>query len=74
MNEYRVKWCACPHVRNTTQVLFVEAGSPEDARAIARDHIERVHHVEWFTIFDATPVEPRPPGRVLGTASVNHQE
>jgi len=74
MTEYRVVWCACPHVHNRRQVLFVEAETPDDAKAIARDHVERTHRIEWLTVFEAAPVQPVPSGRVLGTNSANHQE
>lgn len=50
MKEYRIKWCQCPHVHHDTKVMFVEATTEDDARKIARNHIERKFGIEWFTI------------------------
>lgn len=50
MTEFRVKWCECPHVAYSPRVLFVRANNADDAKKIARDHVERrirdllVHH------------------------------
>ncbi len=65
MDEYRVKWCQCPHVQHNTKVLFVKAASPDDAKAIARDHVERTTGIEWFSIQSVTPVQPVPEGTVI---------
>lgn len=66
MNEYRVVWHQCPHVRHDAHVLFVEAGSEDDAIAIVRNHVERKLGVEWFTIKDVRLAKPVPAGQVLG--------
>jgi hypothetical protein len=65
MNEYRVQWTKCPTAYNTTHVLFVEAGTPADAEAVARNHIERKLGVGGWIKFEVAPVEPVPAGRVL---------
>ena len=65
MTEYRVKWCQCPHVRHTSQVLFVEAESTEAAHAIAKDHIQRTYHIGWFSIFGVDPYTRPTGGRVV---------
>lgn len=64
--EYRIRWCQRPHVHFTMQVLFIEAASADDAKAIARDHIERKFGIESFSIFEAVESKPRPAGRVVG--------
>lgn len=63
-NEYRVVWQQCPHNSYDSRVLFVEAGSKDDAEKIARDHIERRFGIEWFSVRDITPTKPIPFGRV----------
>jgi hypothetical protein len=65
MTEYRIKWCACPHVQHSPRLLFIEAETVEDAKAIARNHIERKFDVEWFTIQDVAETKPVPPGHVV---------
>lgn len=65
MPEYRVTWCQCPHVYHTKSVLFIEAASPEDAKKVARNHIERTFGIEWFSVFTADESTPPPAGRVL---------
>lgn len=64
MKEYRVTWQACPHVHHPVRVLFVEAGSVEDAQKIARNHVERNMGLEWFTIKTVTEAEAVPAGSV----------
>jgi hypothetical protein len=64
MREYRVLWQQCPHVHHDRHVMFVEAASEEDAKAIARNHVERHYGVEWFTIWSASETAPVPAGRV----------
>jgi hypothetical protein len=66
MKEYRVKWCQCPHVHHSTQVLYVKAATADDAKVLARDHIERKLGIEWLSIFDATEAKPMPAGEVIG--------
>ncbi len=63
--EYRVKWAQCPHAYHPTQVLFVEAATPEDARKIARDHIERKFGIEWIKFFDVAIATTIPAGKVV---------
>ena len=41
MKEYKVSWTRYPTAFNDTRVLFIEAESPEAAREIAKDHVER---------------------------------
>jgi hypothetical protein len=66
--EWRVRWCKTPTNYNPTQVLFVEAESKEDAKAIAKDHIERTHGLDAFSfvLYDAKEPDPVPKGRVIG--------
>jgi hypothetical protein len=64
MNEFRVVWQECPHIHHPRQVLFVQAASVEDARALARDHVERRFGIEWFTIHEVAPAPPTPEGKV----------
>ena len=45
MKEFKVSWTKYPTNYNSTHVLFIEAETPEDARAIAIDHIERRYGV-----------------------------
>ena len=65
MIEYRIQWCECPTNYHTSRVLYVEAATAIDARAIAVDHIERNYSIGWFTITSVDEVKPLPPGRVL---------
>lgn len=64
MTEYRLEWCQCPHVQFSWRVMFVEAANVDDARAIARDHIERKYGVEWFSIRNVAPARTVPAGVV----------
>lgn len=54
MNEYRIKWQQCPRVQHPSQILFVNADSPETATAVARDHIERTFGCGWFMVDEVT--------------------
>jgi hypothetical protein len=65
MNEYRLEWCQCPHVQFSWRVMFVQAAGPEDACAVARDHIERRYGIEWFSIRNVTLAKPVPAGAVI---------
>jgi hypothetical protein len=65
MNEFRIVWQQCPHVQHVSQVLFIEAPNAEDARAVAQDHIERTHRIEWFTIRSIEPYVRPTAGRVV---------
>ena len=62
MKEYRVLWMKRHSF--VSQVVFVEAGSVEDARAIARDHIERTMGIAGFTISSINESKPAPRGKV----------
>ena len=64
MKEYRVTWQQCPHIHHTPRVLFVGAGSADDAKALARDHIERRHGISWFSVKDVSETQPVPAGTV----------
>ena len=64
MKEYRIKWQQRPHVQHDVNVLFVEANNPEDAKEIARDHIERRFGIEWLSIHEVKEAAPMPAGRV----------
>ena len=64
MQNYRVVWQQCPRVHHEKRVLFVDAGSADDAKAIARDHVERTYGIEWFTVWSAEEASARPAGRV----------
>jgi hypothetical protein len=64
--EFRVKWQQCPHVDNPCELLFVWAKNADDAKALAKDNIERTRGTDWFSIYEATETKPLPPGRVLG--------
>jgi hypothetical protein len=65
MTEYRVKWCQCPTSQHSSRLLFVEAASPEDAKTIAKDHIERTFGISWLVIWEANETVPMPAGRVV---------
>ena len=66
MKEFRVKWCRCPTNHNSSKILFIEAANADDAKAIARDHIERVFAEGWFTIEVVDEAKKSlPAGRVL---------
>lgn len=65
MKEYRVVWCQCPHVQHDAHVMFVLASNEEDARTIARDHVERKFAITWFTIQEVSEAKPVPAGEVL---------
>lgn len=65
MKEYRILWCQCPTNRNPWRVLFVEAATPDDARAIAKNHIERKYGIGWIKIDKITEAPVVPAGRVL---------
>lgn len=45
--------------------MFVEATSEENARAIAKDHIERTVGVTWFTITEVVPYFKPTEGKVF---------
>jgi hypothetical protein len=64
MMEYRIEWCQCPTNYHDPGVLFIEAGTPDDAEQIARNHIERKFRIEWFVIRDVSLSKPTPPGHV----------
>lgn len=66
MTEYRVVWCQCPHAYHNKGVLFIEAANEDDAKKIARNHIERTRGIEWFTIFEVAEATKPPEGRVIG--------
>lgn len=61
MKEYRI----APRINHNTKVMFVKAGSADDARAIAKDHIERRFGCDWFGIDDVQEVAPLPAGEVV---------
>ena len=65
MTEYRLEYCRCPHVQHYWQVMFIKAASADDAKAIARDHIERKLGWEWFSIRNVAPSKPVPMGEVV---------
>lgn len=64
MKEFRIVWQACPHNHNPERVLFVQAETEEDARTIAKDHIERKFWITWFSIHNVSETAPLPPGKV----------
>jgi hypothetical protein len=72
MTEYRVEW-QDRSVRGglfddpVWRVLFVEAATPGDAKAIATNHIERTHGINAaeFNIRGVAPAPHVPAGRVL---------
>jgi hypothetical protein len=64
LTEFRVVWQECPHNHHPKRVLFVEAASRDDAKALARDHVERRFGIEWFTIHEITTAPPMPSGKV----------
>lgn len=66
MQEFRIKWQACPHVQHPTRVMFVEATDAETAKAVARDHIERTQGIEWLSIHECTPHLRPQNGKVVG--------
>jgi hypothetical protein len=63
--EFRVVWHQCPHVSHTARVLFVEAQSKDDAKAVATDYINRKFGVEWFTFTSIEPYTRPTGGRVI---------
>ena len=64
MKEFRVQWTRCPTNFNSPSFLFIEAGSREDAKTIATNHIER-SGVAWFVIYSVSEITtPIPEGRV----------
>lgn len=63
--EYRVQWHECPTAYNRPGVLYIEAASPDDARALALDHLERRHGIAAHIKFTVTEAPPKPAGRVL---------
>lgn len=65
MTEYRVEWQQCPYIRHDKNVLFVEANSAADAKAIVKDYVERKLGIEWFGIGEPAQTKPVPPGKVL---------
>ncbi|MCR9292027.1 MAG: hypothetical protein NXI32_04860 [bacterium] len=66
LKEYRVLWAECPTAYNRQRVLFVEAENEADARAIAKNHIERTTGIGWLKIESVTEAQPVPKGRVIG--------
>jgi hypothetical protein len=67
MKEYRVKWTQVPTAYNPSHVVFIEAASPQDAEAIARDHIERTHGVGSWIVFEVSESVAVPAGKVIGS-------
>lgn len=65
MPEFRVVWQQCPHVQHDKHVLFIEAEDAEQARAVAKDHVQRKHGIEWFSIHTVEPYLRPSGGRVL---------
>lgn len=65
MVEYEVKWHQCPYRDYPAQVLYIEAASPTDAKAIAEDHVRRTYGITWFNVWPGEPARPRPAGRVM---------
>lgn len=63
--EFRISWTECPTAYRSPQVLFVKALSVIDAEVIARRHIERTYHIEWFKINSIKEVQPVPAGEVV---------
>jgi hypothetical protein len=70
MNRYRVVWCQCPTSYHDNKVLFVEAATPDNARNLVRDHVERTLGIEWFTVGTPTlhSAVPESLGRVIGSS------
>jgi hypothetical protein len=65
MKEFRCIWQQCPHSQHPRQITFIEATDELTAKAILKDHIERHHGIEWFSIHIVEEyVRPRG-GRVL---------
>jgi hypothetical protein len=65
MQEYRITWQVCPHIHHPIRVMFVEAVSPEAAKALAKDVIERNTGLEWFTIHTAEAYERPTDARLI---------
>ena len=63
--EFRISWTECPTAYRSPQVLFVKAACVTDAEVIARRHIEKTYHIEWFTINSIKEVKPIPAGEVV---------
>lgn len=59
MKEYRMIWCRVPYAHNEQHVIFVKANSPEDARVLAIDHIERKFHLPKAE-FGISNIKPNP--------------
>jgi hypothetical protein len=73
MTEFRVIWNKYPTNHNNPKVLFVEAASKSDARAVAIDYIERRFAIPAYDVCigrcfgddtGITEVEPLPAGTV----------
>ena len=65
MKEFRVEWAQCPTNHNPLRVVFVEAATEDDARAIVRDYIERKYGIGWYVIKKATVAVKPPAGRII---------
>jgi hypothetical protein len=65
VQEYRVKWQQCPHIHHPSRIMFVEAETIEAATEVARDHIERVHGIGWFSFITVEPYTRPTGGRVI---------
>lgn len=66
LKEYRVSWTQCPTINHSRRVLFVRAGSEEDAEMLAVDHIERTYRIERFVVHTIATTCTLPSGHVCG--------
>lgn len=68
MKEFRVTWQQYPFNYHEAHVLFIEAGSADDAKLIARDHVQRRLGLAGseFQVRQVEEAAPPPAGRVLG--------
>ena len=65
MVEFKVVWTKCPTAYNEPRSLFIEAGNEDDAKEIARDHIERTFGVAGWIKFEVSEAKKPPIGRVI---------
>lgn len=68
MFEFRVTWIKIPRNKNETKVVFVKAETPDAAKAIAIDYIERKFGITNFVVDGVKRSERVPEGKVIELA------
>lgn len=63
--NFRVVWQEEPFNYTNPQILFVEAHNEQDAKKLAKHHVEQKFNILRFDVIEVKECAPLPPGKVL---------